>query len=129
MGINFSKRDRGFDILNFKAFVIIAIIFAVIYLITNLIPDNSQELFFDKIRKREIKTIVTKKFTDYSNHGATYVIYGKDSLPTQDDMDENIHVGDSIIKPLNSLEMTIKNKNFNMTYDYQAYELMLTNNF
>jgi len=87
-------------------------------------------LLFKKIRSKSIKSIVTKKSTDYTNHGATYVVYGKDSLPTHTGWDEKIQIGDSIIKSKGSLKLVIQNNSKEDTLDYELnQDEVLSTNF
>lgn len=96
----------------------------IVLLYNFIFPTNidSNVILFKKIRDRNIRAIVLRKTIDHSNHGATYVVYEKDSLPTNSDWNEKIKVGDSIIKPLGSLKMTIKNASNIETFDYQEEE-------
>lgn len=95
-------------------------------------PISNEELnslLFTKIKNRSIRSIVSKKSIDYANHAATYVVYGRDSLPTHTGWDEKIEIGDSIIKPKGSLKITIKNskKIYTLDYEEQEEEILTTN--
>ena len=68
---------------------------------TTIEEDN--RFAYDKIRNREIKSILKRHSIDYSNHATPYIVYENDSLPFILDWDEKIQVGDSIIKPKGSL--------------------------
>ncbi len=73
---------------------------------------------------------MTKKSIDYTNHGAIYVVYGKDSLSIHTKWDEKIKVGDSILKPKDSLKIRIKSNSGVSIFDYeQNKEEILTTNF
>lgn len=74
--------------------------------------------------------MVVRKSIDYSNHGAAYVIFEKDSLPIHSDWEEKIEIGDSIIKPLESLKLIIKNPLKIETLDYEKQkDVRLTTSF
>lgn len=109
---------------NNRNLLIMLIIIAIVFLYNLIFPTtkDSNVILFKKIKDRNIKAIVLRKTIDHSNHGATYVVYGKDSLPTNSEWNEKIKVGDSIIKPLDSLKMTIKNASNIETFDYQEEE-------
>lgn len=92
--------------------------------------DDMNVLLFKKIRSKSIKSIVTKKSIDYTNHGAIYVVYGMDSLPIHTEWEEKIKVGDSILKPKDSLKIMIKSNSGVSVLDYeQNKEEILTTNF
>lgn len=55
--------------------VIFAIGFVIIY--KSLYKDETYE---EEIEKKEIKSVVAKKFVNYDNHGIHYVVYEKDSI-------------------------------------------------
>ncbi|MCD1118737.1 hypothetical protein [Chryseobacterium turcicum] len=113
------------------SFIVLGIfIFIFIYYKnTPISNENLNSLLFTKIENRTIKSIVSKKSTDYTNHGATYVVYGRDSLPTHTGWDDKIEIGDSIIKPKGSLKITIKNseKIYILDYEKQEEEILTTN--
>ncbi|MDQ1858024.1 hypothetical protein [Chryseobacterium sp. WLY505] len=113
-----------------SSFIILGI-FILIFIYYKNTPVSNEDLnnlLFIKIKNKSIKSIVSKKSTDYSNHGATYVVYGRDSLPTHTGWDEKIEIGDSIIKPKGSLKITIKNskKIYVLDYEEQAEEILTT---
>ena len=84
---------------------------------TTIEEDN--RFAYDKIRNREIKSIIKRKSLDFKNRRALYVVYEQDSLPLVVNWEEKIQVGDSIIKPKGSLKLIIKN-NFKIdTLDYE----------
>ncbi len=105
-------------------------IFLLINFFLHLFPSNNEnDALFDKIKSRKIKSIIIRKSIDYSNHGATYIVYKGDSLPTHTGWDEKIEIGDSIIKPKGSLQLLIKNPSKMETLDYekQTDELLESN--
>lgn len=108
-------------------------IFIIVFLYYKNTPvnnDNLNSLLFKKIRKISVKSVVRKKSIDYSNHGATYVVFGTDSLPIHSEWNEKIQIGDSIIKPKGSLQVIIKNNKMIDTLNYQNdQEEILTTNF
>ncbi len=92
--------------------------------------DDMNVLLFKKIRSKSIKSIVTKKSIDCTNHGAIYVVYGMDSLPIHTEWEEKIKVGDSILKPKGSLKLIIKNNSKEDTLDYESnQDEVLSTNF
>ncbi len=113
-----------------SSFIILGIFILIFiyYKNTQVSNEDLNNLLFIKIKSKSIKSIVSKKSTDYSNHGATYVVYGRDSLPTHTGWDEKIEIGDSIIKPKGSLKITIKNskKIYILDYEEQAEEILTT---
>jgi hypothetical protein len=113
------------------------LVFLIIFLLLQwyfyLNPTTIEEdnrFAYDKIRNREIKSILKRHSIDYSNHSAPYIVYDRDSLPSILDWDEKIQVGDSIIKPKGSLKLIIKN-NFKIdTLDYEDNNsIILPNNW
>ena len=65
-----------------------ALVFLIIFLLLqwyfHLNPTTIEEdnrFAYDKIRNREIKSILKRHSIDYSNHAAPYIVYGRDSLP------------------------------------------------
>lgn len=115
-----------------SSFIVLGI-FILIFIYYKNIPINNEDLnslLFTKIKNKFVKSIVSKKSTDYANHGATYVVYGRDSLPTHTGWDEKMEIGDSIIKPKDSLKITIKNSEKIYILDYEGQEAeILTTNF
>lgn len=113
-------------------FIVVGIfIFIFIFFKNNpMSVDDMNVLLFKKIRSKSIKSIVTKKSIDYTNHGVIYVVYGRDNLPIHTEWDEKIEVGDSILKPKDSLKIMIKNNSGVSVLDYeQNKEEILTTNF
>lgn len=108
-------------------------IFILIFIYYKNAPVSSEELnslLFIKIKNKSVKSVVSKKSTDHYNHGATYVVYGRDSLPTHTGWDEKIGIGDSIIKAKGSLKLILKNNDKLDTLDYESnQEEILTTNF
>lgn len=83
---------------------------------TTIEEDN--RFAYDKIRNREIKSIIKRKSLDFKNRRALYVVYEQDSLPLVVNWEEKISIGDSIIKPKGSIQIIIK-KGFAIdTLDY-----------
>ncbi|KXH83740.1 hypothetical protein [Chryseobacterium kwangjuense] len=116
-------------IMSFAVLSIIFLIFAYYY--NRPVDYNaSNSLLYEKIRSKGIKSTVIRKSIDYSNHGATYVVFKNDSLPTHTAWDDKIEIGDSIVKPKGSLKVTIKSNDKIYTLDYEEHkEEILTNNF
>ena len=104
-----------------------ALVFLIIFLLLqwyfHLNPTTIEEdnrFAYDKIRNREIKSILKRHSIDYSNHATPYIVYENDSLPSILDWDEKIQVGDSIIKPKGSLKLLIKRGGYLIdTLDYE----------
>lgn len=116
-------------IISFIVLSIICLIFTYYYN-RPLNYDTLNSLLYRKIKSREIKSVVIRKSTDYDNHGATYVVYKKDSLPTHTGWSEKIEIGDSIMKLKGSLKIIIKNSKKIDTLDYEKHEEeILTTNF
>jgi len=99
--------------------VIFAIGFVIIY--KSLYKDETYE---EEIEKKEIKSVVAKKFVNYDNHGIHYIVYEKDSIMISESWDQYISVGDSIIKPEQSTELTIKNKDKYVEFDFNNPNLL-----
>lgn len=99
--------------------VIFAIGFVIIY--KSLYKDETYE---EEIEKKEIKSIVAKKFVNYDNHGIHYIVYEKDSIMISDSWDQYISVGDSIIKPEQSTQLVIKNKDKYIEFDFNNPNLL-----
>ncbi|MDO3423823.1 hypothetical protein QWT87_02905 [Chryseobacterium sp. APV1] len=93
--------------------VIFAIGFVIIY--KSLYKDETYE---EEIEKKEIKSVVAKKFVNYDNHGIHYIVYEKDSIMISESWDQYINVGDSIIKPEQSTQLIIKNKDKYIELDF-----------
>lgn len=93
--------------------VIFPIGFVIIY--KSLYKDETYE---EEIEKKEIKSVVAKKLVNYDNHGIHYIVYEKDSIMISESCDQYISVGDSIIKPEQSTELTIKNKDKYIGFDF-----------
>lgn len=76
--------------------------------------------FLDEMRDREIKSIISEKYINKQNHNIPFLVYGgKDSIIVYRDWWDKVSVGDSIIKPKNSLELTIKNSNKLESLNYE----------
>lgn len=120
-----SKKIYYFGIL------VIVLIFASIQIYFHLYPSNDEnDLLFKKVRSKTIRSIIQRKSIDYSNHGATYIIYGNDSLPTHTGWNEKIKIGDSIIKAKGALKLVIKNNRKIDTLDYESnVDEVLSTNF
>ncbi|MFC4163907.1 hypothetical protein ACFOWU_09590 [Epilithonimonas zeae] len=120
-----SKKIFYFGIL------VTVLIFASIQIYFHLFPSNDEnDLLFKKVRSKTIRSIIQRKSIDYSNHGATYIIYGNDSLPTHTGWNEKIQIGDSIIKAKGALKLIIKNNWKIDTLDYESnVDEVLSTNF
>lgn len=99
--------------------VIFAIGFIIIY--KSLYKDETYE---EEIEKKEIKSVVAKKFVNYDNHGIHYIVYEKDSIMISESWDQYISVGDSIIKPEQSTQLVIKNKDKYIEFDFNNPNLL-----
>ncbi|HCR74980.1 MAG TPA: hypothetical protein DIW37_00935 [Chryseobacterium sp.] len=99
--------------------VIFAIGFVIIY--KSLYKDETYE---EEIEKKEIKSVVAKKFVNYDNHGIHYIVYEKDSIMISESWDQYINVGDSIIKPEQSTQLIIKNKDKYIEFDFNNLNLL-----
>nr|WP_315035459.1 hypothetical protein [uncultured Chryseobacterium sp.] len=109
----------------------IVLIFTSMQIYFHFYPYNDEnDLLFKKIRSKTIRSIIDRKSIDYSNHGATYIIYGNDSLPTHTGWSEKIQIGDSIIKAKGALKLVIKNNLKIDTLDYESnIDEVLSTNF
>ncbi|SHF01859.1 hypothetical protein [Chryseobacterium takakiae] len=109
----------------------LVLIFASIQIYFHFYPSNDEnDLLFKKIRSKTIKSVIDRKSIDYSNHGATYIVYGNDSLPTHTGWNEKIQIGDSIIKAKGTLKLVIKNNWKIDTLDYESnIDEVLSTNF
>ena len=112
---------------------IVILLFSLLQWYFHLNPTTIEEdnrFAYDKIRNREIKSILKRHSIDYSNHATPYIVYENDSLPSILDWEEKISIGDSIIKPKGSLKLIIKN-NFKIdTLDYEDNNsIILPNNW
>ena len=115
------------------AFITI-LLFSLLQWYFHLNPTTIEEdnrFAYDKIRNREIKSILKRHSIDYSNHATPYIVYENDSLPFILDWDEKIQVGDSIIKPKGSLKLLIKRGGYLIdTLDYEDNNsIILPNNW
>ncbi|WP_185207203.1 hypothetical protein [Chryseobacterium sp. C3] len=99
--------------------VIFAIGFVIIY--KSLYKDETYE---EEIEKKEIKSVVEKKFVNYDNHGIHYIVYENDSIMISESWDQYISVGDSIIKPEQSTQLIIKNKDKYIEFDFNNLNLL-----
>lgn len=115
-----------------------ALVFLIIFLLLqwyfHLNPTTIEEdnrFAYDKIRNREIKSILKRHSIDYSNHATPYIVYENDSLPIFSDWEEKIQVGDLIIKPKGSLKLLIKRGGYLIdTLDYEENNsIILPNNW
>jgi hypothetical protein len=113
-----------------SAFIVIGIFLLINFFLHLFAFNNENNALFDKIKSRKIKSIIIRKSIDYSNHGATYIVYKGDSLPTHTGWDEKIEIGDSIIKPKGALKIIIKNDFKSDTLDYESnQDEVLSTNF
>ncbi|WP_294286222.1 hypothetical protein [uncultured Chryseobacterium sp.] len=109
-----------------KNSLITVIIITVITLYRFVFPSENGDDYKDKIREKEIKSIVSKKYIDCENHGIPYIVYGrKDSIIIYRDWEDKIDVGDSIIKPKGSLELIFRNLNKLEQFSYDNQDLKL----
>lgn len=114
------------------SFIVLGVFISIFFYYKNTPISNEDlnSLLFSKIRNKTVKSIVSKKSTDYSNHGAKYVVFERDSLPIHTEWEEKIEIGDSIIKPKGSLRLVIKNSFRTDILDYENnQEEVLTTNF
>ena len=113
---------------------IVILLFSLLQWYFHLNPTTIEEdnrFVYDKIRNREIKSILKRHSIDYSNHSTHYIVYDRDSLPIFSDWEEKIQVGDSIIKPKGSLKLLIKRGGYLIdTLDYEDNNsIILPNNW
>lgn len=113
---------------------IVILLFSLLQWYFYLNPTTIEEdnrFAYDKIRNREIKSILKRHSIDYSNHSTHYIVYDRDSLPIFSDWEEKIQVGDSIIKPKGSLKLLIKRGGYLIdTLDYEDNNsIILPNNW
>lgn len=99
--------------------VIFAIGFVIIY--KSLYKDETYE---EEIEKKEIKSVVAKKFVNYDNQSIHYIVYENDSIMISESWDQYISVGDSIIKPEQSTQLIIKNKDKYIEFDFNNLNLL-----
>lgn len=114
--------------------LITIIVFLLIQIYFHFHPTTIEEdnrFAYDKIRNREIKSILKRHSIDYSNHAAPYIVYGRDSLPIFSDWEDKVSIGDSIIKEKGTLKLLIKRgNNFIDTLDYEDNNsIILPNNW
>jgi hypothetical protein len=99
------------------------VLFLLLQMYWYFYPDEDiNKVLYRKIELRDIKSTILRRGIDKKNHGVTYIIYGKDSLPTHTGWNEKIEIGDSIIKPKGSLKLIIKNSRKIDTLDYEKNE-------
>lgn len=115
-------------VIKFIKYIFIFVITLLILkdFITNKVNENA--ISKEKIKNREIKSIIYKKSIDYDNHSIPYIIFNRnDSVIIYDSWWGKIEVGDSIIKPIGSLELLIKNthKIEKLNYEEEALPLLL----
>ncbi|WP_300353946.1 hypothetical protein [Chryseobacterium sp.] len=103
-----------------KNTLIILIFIAILFLYNIISPSKNSESFLDKMREREIKSIISKKYINYANHNIPFLVYGnQDSIVIYRDWYDEVSVGDSIIKPNGSLEIVIKSSNEIKRFNYK----------
>lgn len=103
-----------------KSLLIMVIIIAIVFLYNLIFSSKNGGGFLDEIREKEIKSIVSKKYINYENHNIPFLVYGnKDSIVIYRDWWDKVSVGDSIIKPKDSLEIIIKNSNKIESLNYE----------
>lgn len=101
--------------------LIVIIIIGLMIIYKSLYKDETYE---EEIEKKEIKSVVAKKFVNYDNHGVHYIVYEKDSIMISESWDQYINVGDSIIKPEQSTQLIIKNKDKYIEFDFNNLNLL-----
>ncbi len=89
----------------------------------------------DYYKKQDYKSVVIKKYQDWNNHGMEKIIiynYNKDTVEVclanwrYDRIFDYVQVGDSIIKPLNYLALTVKREgNVPRKFRYQDVGITL----
>ena len=83
---------------------------------------NENAISKEKIKNREIKSIIYKKSIDYDNHSMPYIIFNRnDSIIIYDSWWDKIEVGDS----KGSLVLLIKNIHKIEKLDYEKENLPL----
>ncbi|WP_123906771.1 hypothetical protein [Chryseobacterium sp. HMWF035] len=101
--------------------LIVIIIIGLMIVYKSLYKDETYE---EKIEKTVIKSVVLRKSVNYSNHGIHSIVYEKDSIMISESWDQYISVGDSIIKPEQSTELIIKNKDKYIEFDFNNPNLL-----
>ncbi len=92
-----------------KNLLLMLIIVVLVFLYNLIFSPENKGSFLDEMRDKDIKSIITKKYIDNENHNIPFVEYGnKDRIIVYRDWWDKFSVGDSIIKPKNSLELLIK---------------------
>lgn len=105
-------------------FIFVVILLILKDFITNEVDENA--ISKEKIKNREIRSIIDRKFIDYSNHSMPYIIFSRnDSIIIYDYWWDKIDVGDSIVKPMGSLKLQIKNIDKNEILDYERETIPL----
>jgi|UPI0006479CB7 uncharacterized membrane protein len=74
--------------------------------------------FEEEIETLNINSVVRKKFINYNNHGIPYIVYDNDSIIVYQSWEDQIAVGDSIIKPEGSTKVIVKSINKYIEFDY-----------
>lgn len=92
---------------------LMAIVLLAVVLYKFVFSSKNNDGFLNDVEGREIKSIVIKKYINHDNHGIPFIIYRKmdnqtDSLIVYEDWWNKISIGDSILKPKESLELVIK---------------------
>lgn len=100
---------------------IILIVAVTVFLYNLIFSPKNRNGFLDEMKKREIKSIIIKKYINYDNHNIPFLIYdNKDSIVIYRDWWDKVSVGDSILKPKGCLEIVIKNSVKDEKFDYEA---------
>ncbi|ALR31397.1 hypothetical protein ATE47_13070 [Chryseobacterium sp. IHB B 17019] len=99
--------------------LLISVAFLIIVIYNFILPHSSENSYLEKIKNENIYSIVIRKFIDYNNHGIPYIVYKKDSIIIYREWENQINIGDSIIKPKGSLNITIKNPNKVLNLNYE----------
>jgi hypothetical protein len=102
-----------------KNLVVILLVATSVFLYKFVFSSQDEGGFLDKIRDKDIKSIVSKKYIDYDNHNIAFLVYNKDCIVIYRDWWDKVSVGDSILKPKGSLEVVIKNFDKIEKFDYE----------
>lgn len=97
--------------------ILITILIIIIFNVISTGSNKSSSL--DKIKNKNIISIVNKKYIDYNNHSIPYIVFNNDSIIAYREWVPKIETGDSIIKPKGSLTITVKNPNKVLIFNYE----------
>jgi len=104
--------------MNEKMTNLLVIIIVILLMFVFGVFKKNKPSYEEEIENVKIKSVVRKKFINYSNHGIPYVVYSNDSIIISRNWEDHIAIGDSIIKPEGSTIITIKNLNKYIEFDY-----------